>query len=214
MPALFFPGENAICKLFSYRAGGLLFCPTFVLNCQLKTPARTTSMLKKIAVTALFFLALCVRPAAAQVNYSSAIGARLGVPAALSYKYFVSDAQAVELYGSWVSRRFSWGGFSVVGLGGTFQIHKDLSLVTDGLTWFFGGGGDVSLFSSSDDYFRDNYSGLGLAIHGALGLDYGFDDIPVDISIDWIPTLNLTGGYYSGFTGGYGALAVRYILGR
>jgi hypothetical protein len=42
-------------------------------------------------------------------------------------------------------------------------------------------------------------------------LDYAFEDTPINISIDWIPTLAFN-GYLRGFGGGYGNIGVRYIL--
>ena len=70
-------------------------------------------------------------------------------------------------------------------------------------------------------------TGLGLAIvkqvveshRGAVqlyqpendGLQYTFDDVPVNVSLDWVPTVFLT-GYISGAGLGYGSLAVRYVL--
>ena len=47
---------------------------------------------------------------------------------------------------------------------------------------------------------------------GNLGLDYKFDNTPINISADWVPTIYIGSGYLSGFGGGYGALAVRYTL--
>ncbi len=170
-------------------------------------------MKKFFTVLCLGLFALLSEPAHGQVNYKSAIGARLGYPFALSYKHFLSDQNALEVYGSY--RR--WGSlgyyFTAIGVGATFQIHKDLSSVAEGLNWFFGFGGDVYMFRYSDDLYFGNASTTGFAVHGSLGLDYGFADTPVNISVDWQPTYSLS-GYNPGFDPGYGALAVRYILGR
>ncbi len=146
-------------------------------------------------------------------SYSSAIGLRLGYPAAVSYKFFMNETSAIELYASYRRRgvySYHWTAF---GLGGTFQVHNDLSSIAAGMQWFYGGGAGLSFFSWSDDaYFKDEGS-LGISIHGTIGLDYKFAEAPVNISLDWKPTFALT-GYRNGFGAGYGALAVRYTLGE
>ncbi|MEL7532846.1 MAG: hypothetical protein AAFN10_16120 [Bacteroidota bacterium] len=40
------------------------------------------------------------------------------------------------------------------------------------------------------------------------------DDYPINVSIDWTPSIFLGNGYYSGLGIGYGTLSVRYILGQ
>ncbi len=164
--------------------------------------------------TTLVFLTLCfVGTNLSAQNYKSAVGLRLGVPAALSYKFFINETSAIELYGSY--RR--WGAYlshvTDYGLGATYQIHNDLSNVLDGLQWFYGGGAGVNFYSYSDDIYYENEGGLGILVHAALGLDYRFSEAPVNLSVDWKPTIALT-GYGNGFGAGYGALSVRYILGE
>jgi hypothetical protein len=46
---------------------------------------------------------------------------------------------------------------------------------------------------------------------GVIGLDYKFSEIPLNLSVDWMPTYFL-GGYIGGFGGGYGSLSARYVL--
>ncbi|MBK7872232.1 MAG: hypothetical protein IPJ74_16935 [Saprospiraceae bacterium] len=52
---------------------------------------------------------------------------------------------------------------------------------------------------------------------GVLGLDYKFANAPVNLSLDWVPIFYIGNDreyVYSGFQGGYGGLAVRYVLGQ
>jgi len=51
-------------------------------------------------------------------------------------------------------------------------------------------------------------------VHGNVGLDYTFENAPINVSIDWMPTVLLGSGYSTGFSAGYGALSLRYVLGR
>ncbi len=165
-------------------------------------------------ISTLVFLTLCfVGTNLSAQNYQSAIGLRLGIPVAVSYKFFINETSAIELYGSY--RR--WGAYSYhvtdYGLGATYQIHNDLSDVTEGLQWFYGGGAGVSFYSYSDAYYYDNESNLGISVHPSIGLDYRFADAPINVSLDWQPNFILT-GYGDRFGAGYGALSVRYILGE
>ncbi len=167
----------------------------------------------KKTISILVFLTLCFfgTTLSAQ-SYSSAIGLRLGAPGALSYKFFINETSALELYGSYRRRGVLSYHWTSYGMGGTYQVHNDLSSVADGLQWFYGGGAGINFYSWSDDTYFKNEGSLGLLVHGALGLDYRFSEAPVNLSLDWNPTIALT-GYGNGFGAGYGALSIRYILG-
>lgn len=61
----------------------------------------------------------------------------------------------------------------------------------------------------------ENYFELGIS--GVLGLDYSFDNIPLNLSVDWAPTFVVYdtwdfAGSYNRFRSGYGAFTARYIL--
>lgn len=160
----------------------------------------------RIAFT-LLLLAAFSQVGSAQ-RYSSAVGARLGYPLSLSYKTFVSESTAVE--GILGYRGFS--GYSWITIGAALQKHNAIGDV-DGLAWYYGGGASVFLFNFDNDFFGDNSSTTSFGIQGYLGLDYRFADIPLNLSVDWVPTF-FVNGFGSGFGGGYGALAARYILGE
>lgn len=139
-------------------------------------------------------------------DFSSAVGLRLGYPLSASYKTFLNETNAVEGYVGF--RNFS--GASFVGISGAYQIHKDIESV-DNLQWYYGGGASVFLWSVVD---ADGAISIGL--QGYVGLSYTLADTPVNFSVDWIPTVFINGldGYGTGFGGGYGTLAVRYVLSR
>jgi hypothetical protein len=89
----------------------------------------------------------------------------------VSFKHFLNETNAVE------------GIFSIkdpVGLGVLYQIHKNWN-VLDNLSWFYGAGGYVS--------FSKPNAGFGLL--GAIGVDYKFDQIPLNLAIDWKPEIAL-----------------------
>lgn len=143
-----------------------------------------------------YFLPLFIffSPSAEAQEYSSAIGLRAGLGANLSYKKFVGSEAAFELIGG-----FNFGDLyaSLV-----FEKHNRFANDIPGLTWYWGIGGSVVL----------EEGGVGIGGLGAVGLEYSFYDIPLNISIDWMPHLFLIGG--RNFDARGGGLALRYILER
>ncbi|RLD62669.1 MAG: hypothetical protein DRJ01_05675 [Bacteroidetes bacterium] len=135
-------------------------------------------------------------------DYKTAIGVRGGLANGLTVKHFISNNVAVE---GIVSSR--WQGFSVTGL---YEIHKQ-AFKTDRLNWYYGAGGHVGFWDGSNvDWSSNNDSYTVIGVDGILGIEYNIKDIPINISLDWKPTLNIVG--YSGFWGDGGALSVRYIF--
>ena len=115
-------------------------------------------------------------------KYSNALGVRLGssVPAiknGISFKHLMGN-KAIEAI-------LSFGDGTA--LCGLYEIHKPLA--TANLQWFIGAGGYVGLNNST------NIAGGA----GIIGLDYKFDQIPLNISLDWKPEINLVSkiGYES-----------------
>ena len=136
-------------------------------------------------------------------EYNSAVGLRFGYPLSVSYKKFLSTQGAMELTAGF--RSFS--GWSWFNIGGYYQHHNAIESV-EGLRWYYGGGANVYFWT-----FKSGFSGssTSIGLSGVLGLDYRFKDIPLNLSVDWIPTFFLN-GFDNGFAGGYGALSARYIL--
>lgn len=150
-------------------------------------------------------------------NYNSAIGARLGYPLSLSYKKFIGESSAFELLAGTHGRRYTYSfgdyGWRWFMVGGAYQKHQPLNLDADGLEnlqWYWGGGA-TAYFWTFDDYYADRYASTSFGIQGYIGLDYAFDEIPLNITLDWVPTIFLN-GFGSGFGAGYGSVGVRYVL--
>ncbi len=150
---------------------------------------------------------LCCLTSQAQ-TYQKAIGVRLGYPLSLSYKTFVNEKSAVEVFAG--TRGFS--GYRWFSVSGAYQIHQPLSAAkTDGLNFYYGAGASAYFWSFDSDLIDESTTTVGL--QGYLGLDYSLKNSPINITVDWIPTLFI-GGFGSGFGAGYGSLSVRYILAR
>lgn len=159
--------------------------------------------MKKIITTSLCLVFLLSN--ISSQDFDSAVGLRVGYPLSVTFKKFISESNAIEAYAGY--RGFL--GVRSLSLNGAFQIHKDIEAV-EGLQYYFGGGASVVMWSVT---YGTSTTSLGL--QGYIGASYTFADIPLNLSVDWIPTLFLNGlaGYGRGFSPDYGSVAARYILG-
>lgn len=162
-------------------------------------------MMKKIFFAAALLMAVAV--AANAQSYKSAIGARLGYPFSASFKTFINEKGAIEAFAGYRG----WTYYHWLNVGATYQHHSSLADVTEGLSWYAGGGASAFFWSFDDGFANDGAGNTSIGILGVVGLDYKFADAPVNISVDWMPSF-FVNGYGSGFGGGYGALAVRYVF--
>lgn len=147
--------------------------------------------------------------AAAQNNYQSALGVRLGRPLSVSYKFFLDGSnRAVELYSGFRPfRRYRW--FSV---NGAYLVHNEVEEVNR-LLWYYGGGAGIQFWNYD---FDNDFGRTSLSVSGYLGLEYTFRDEPFSLSLDWVPTLFL-GTFdddYRSLGYGYGSLGIRLLLDR
>jgi hypothetical protein len=127
-------------------------------------------------------------------DYRLGLGVRLSnsVPTlnnSVTGKYFVTDRSAVEGIVSFGSR---------FGLGGLLEIHNPLNI--EELRWVYGAGAYVG--------FEDKKTFLGPT--GILGLDYKFADVPINLSLDWKPELDIIPDI--NFVPDAFALSVRFTL--
>ncbi len=161
----------------------------------------------KTKITLLIFLLSFMFIKSNAQGYKSAIGLRLGSPWCASYKTFINEKNAIEgVLGFRGGNYYSW-----FNIGGYYEHHTPI-VTAEGLSWYYGGGINIFFWSFDDGYFtNENYSSTTIGLSGILGLDYKIKDTPLNLSIDWTPTVFFS-GYGDGFAGGYGALGVRYIL--
>ena len=81
----------------------------------------------------------------------------------------------------------------------------------DRLNWYFGFGGHIGFWDGHDvKWAKDNRSYTVIGIDGILGMEYNFNEIPINLSIDWKPVFNIIG--HSGFWGDSGGISIRYIF--
>ncbi len=138
-------------------------------------------------------------------DYRTGIGFRGGPSLGLTVKHFFTPDQAAEAL--LLSR---WGGFHVTGL---YQFHSR-GFMIDGLHYYYGAGAHYGSFTGETGRkFYSNpakdYKVFGL--DGILGVEYNFSGIPFNVSLDWKPDINFTGGEL--FWPDELALSVRYVWG-
>ena len=152
--------------------------------------------MKKILllITMIFVTAM----AANAQTYTTAIGAKFytGSPSFGGLNIRYSNTEHTALEGSVL---FTSG---AVGLEGLYQYQGPISGVNN-LQYFVGGGGLLAIGSG----YYGNSTGFALRLTG--GIDYKFEDAPVDVSLGLDPFFYLTPATASYFTVGIG---LRYVL--
>jgi hypothetical protein len=134
-------------------------------------------------------------------DYNTGIGIRAGNSSGLTIKHFNSHKRAIE--GLLTTR---WSGFDVTGL---YEVHNR-AFDVEHLNWYYGGGAHIGFYNGSNAYWgRTGTAYTIIGIDGILGIEYSFEEIPINIGIDWKPALNLVG--YSGVWS-EGALSLRYVF--
>ncbi|GAB3522741.1 hypothetical protein [Emticicia fontis] len=144
-------------------------------------------MMRKIFLLSVVLSFLGVR-ASAQHAYKVGVGVRLNYGYGLSIKYNMTQKKSVE--GIVYTR---WKGINITGL---YQIHAP-AFKTAGWRWYYGVGGHIGFWRDGPRYgnpWFDNpnaYTVIGG--DGILGLEYTFKEIPLNLSLDWKPAINLIG---------------------
>jgi hypothetical protein len=141
----------------------------------------------------LFLGVLLISAFSFSQSYKMAIGLKGGYPTlgGLNAKKMLTRSTAAE---------FSIGGYGGgLYLSGLFEIQKPLP-EPNGLDWYLGAGPTVG-FGTNTFY---------LSANGVIGLDYTFQDFPLNIALDSGPVIQLIGSN-SIFSWG-GGFAIRYAL--
>lgn len=132
-------------------------------------------------------------------DYRTALGIRVGGTSGVSVKHFYSRSTAFEgLLG------FFGNGTSITGL---VERH-DQAFDTRGLKFYYGGGAHIAFYNGKDYYrngfWRDidyyNQREVAFGINGVLGLEYKIDELPIAVSLDLKPFVEIGPGGYVGFS--------------
>ena len=152
--------------------------------------------MNKIILLAILLLALTY-DLKAQTKGNPQFGIRLGEPLGGTVRYFFDDANAVEGIAGIYNETFT--------VTGLYERHFDLSALTvPGFAWFIGGGAHMGVREIED---RTKFIA---GFDGIAGLDYTFEKIPLNLSLDWKPAVHFsTPSDLASF-----AVSVRYTLNK
>lgn len=129
-------------------------------------------------------------------GYTTALGLKF-YPTGLTLKHFISpDKNALEFIGFFYN-----AGTQVTGL---YEIHEQL-LGISGLRWYVGPGAHIAFYNNRHTGFTS------VGIDGVIGLDYKVNTAPINLSLDYQPSIQLTDYYGDRFTS-WGGLAIRYTF--
>lgn len=141
-------------------------------------------------------MAICLVAVIKAQDYNTGVGLRLGYYNGLTVKHFISPKSAVE--GLLI---FRWAGVAVTGL---YEVHNQ-AFDVERLKWYFGGGAHVGFFGIG----YGGGSGTFVGIDGIIGIEYKFEEVPINLGLDWKPAFDFG---YSHFFGDGAALSVRYVF--
>lgn len=151
-----------------------------------------------LKITLIAFFIICVINTTKAQDYGTSVGIRLGTfQNGLTVKHFIDDNAAVE---------------GILGIGsgaivvtGLYQLHADAFNVDD-LKWFYGFGAHVGGVSNNKNNVNN---GLLLGADAILGLQWLIPEVPVLLTADLHPRLELLNGQLLGIEPG---LSIRYAF--
>jgi hypothetical protein len=141
--------------------------------------------MKKVLLTFLLTAGIFSVTALQAQDYRTALGVRLSSAApmvnnSVSIKQFITETTAIE-------GLLSFG--DPLAIGALVEFHKPLA--SAGLSWFYGAGGYVGFVKTLNNTTQKTSTDPNFGAQGVVGLDYKFTNIPLNLSLDWKPELNI-----------------------
>ena len=141
--------------------------------------------MKKIVIILLLTASTFISNRASAQEYKTALGVRLSSSAAavnnsISIKHFINEKTAIE-------GLFSFG--DPLAFGALLELHKPFP--SSGVKYYYGGGAYLSFIKTFNPNKQINETNASFGAQGVIGLDYKFNNVPLNISLDWKPELNL-----------------------
>lgn len=125
------------------------------------------------------------------------VGFIAGAPSGLSLKTYLSKETALQAGVSW----YYYGAF---GASVDYLIHSfDIIEVDKGdVGLYFGGGAFINMYYAT---YYGYGAGVGVGVRVPLGVCYNFENSPIDIFVEAVPSLSVLPGVWFGIGGGLGA---------
>lgn len=146
--------------------------------------------MKKRTVFAFMLIGLAFSTQAQDVS-KNAIGLRLGdndgFGGEVSYQRGLSKNNRLELDLGWRNSKY-------VGAAKLAGLYQWLWEIDNGFNWYAGVGGGVGSWSYNRAEVKD--SGVFLFAAGDIGIEYNFNDVPIQVSLDLRPELYFNSDAY------------------
>lgn len=141
--------------------------------------------MKKVLASLFLFAVIGAASKASAQDYKTAVGIRLSSAPAIvnnsvSIKHFLNERTAIE-------GLLSFG--DPLAIGALIELHQPVG--ESGVRWFYGGGGYLGFIKNFNPEKNRTETDPSFGAQGVLGLDYKFANIPLNLSLDWKPELNL-----------------------
>jgi len=139
----------------------------------------------------------------AQAPYSSAFGGRIEINSnttflGFTYKHFTDANKSFEV----IALSDFKNGVEFYGL---YQYNGIIPDFPPKLRWIVGGGVNLGTWSG----YGDN---LVLGLTGMLGVEYSFDEIPLNLGLDWKPIVDLVSNKDQRFWPSKFGISIRYTI--
>jgi hypothetical protein len=155
----------------------------------------------------LFILVFCLCLSVNAQDYKTSIGIRAGLPFGPSggtVKHFFNRNNAFE--GILSANNLGTG----IMLTGLFQ-NEHWTGKYPSLNWYWGLGAHIGyLDKGASRWASSSFSGSVLGVDAVFGVEYTFDEIPLNISVDIMPSFNVFG--YAGVNFLSSGISARYIF--
>jgi hypothetical protein len=140
-------------------------------------------------------------------TYKTAVGLKF-YPTGITVKHFVKSNAALE------GIAYFWNdGVRITGL---YEYHGNIN-GAPGLKWYIGPGAHIGFWNEhywdnrhwDDD--DDDRTNTYIGVDGVLGLDYKINKAPINLSLDWQPSISFGRGYTDA-DAHFGGIAIRFAF--
>jgi len=150
----------------------------------------------------LFILLVMFFASSRAQDYRTSLGVRGGLPYGLTVKHFLNKKNAVEGIAA-----VSYSGFVAM----AFYEFEKWTGIYPSLNWYAGAGAHAGFWDAGmNPALPSTHTGSVVGIDAVAGMEYTFDEIPLNLAIDLIPSYNLLGD--TGWGGMSGAISIRYVF--
>ena len=135
-------------------------------------------------------------------GFAASAQSAIGLRGAFGSRSGIEVSYQTPAWGERLEVDLGWNSYSdcnSIYVGGIYQWVWN---IVSNLNWYAGAGASLGA------HFGDN-AGFGLGILGQIGLEWTFNPVPIKLSVDLRPQVDVFGSSHFGFAG---ALGIRYVF--